>query len=274
MLTMSGYLEDPLYGAWVVKILTGNPNNALLPHPLPTLNANIVLFDQETGEIKALLDGTEITSWRTAAASAVATKVIHSAAAKSQKILSIFGCGEQGRAHAYCFYHLFTFDEIRLWNRTTQKAENFVRDLNKEFNTTKFKCIREKEDCARGADVIITTTNPGNEPIVKYQWLKKGVHINAVGVVGSGPEKTFELDEETYKNSQVFVDSWEGANKELTELKAIGTDLKAEVGEVILGKVSLPVKDKITVFQSLGMASEDCAMARMIYDLYCAKLKQ
>lgn len=64
--------------------------------------------------------------------------------------------------------------------------------------------------------------------------------------------KYFELDEETYKHAQVYVDNWPGANEELKQLKSFGADMKAEVGEVILGNSPKPGREQLTVFQSLG----------------------
>ncbi|CAG9767327.1 unnamed protein product [Ceutorhynchus assimilis] len=268
MITMPGYLEDSKYGGWACKTLTGNPQNV----NGPTLNANIMLFDERSGALKTVLSGTEITNWRTAAASAVATKYLHSRVSNPEKVLSIFGCGEIGRAHAHCFYNSFEFIEIRLWNRTLQKAQKLASELNEKYNTTKFRVFENKEACARDADVIITATSPGKVPLIKYEWLKEGVHINATGVVGSSlSDKTFELDREIYKHSEVYVDNWPGANAELGELTGFGANMKAEVGEVILGKIAGPDGKQISVFQSLGMASEDCAMARLIYDLYMKK---
>ncbi|ENN70570.1 hypothetical protein D910_01876 [Dendroctonus ponderosae] len=267
MIAMPGYLEDSRFGGWACKILSGNPQNV---HS-PTMSANIVLYDEDSGVLKAVLSAIEITSWRTAAASAVATKHLHVRTGKPQKILAIFGCGDQGKAHANCFYHCFNFEEIRLWNRTHQKAANLAAELNNKYHTLKFRAFEGNESCARDADVIVTATSPGPVPIVRSEWLKAGVHINAIGVVTSkGEDKRYELSAETYKNAAVYVDSWEGANKELTGLLEFGAEMKAEIGDVILGNVQSGNKDR-SIFQSLGMAAEDCAMARLVYDLHKRK---
>lgn len=273
MMNMPGYLNDDKYGGWACKIITGNPLNGRGPHPLPLFEAHIMLFHETTGVLQAIFAGVEITNWRTAAASAVATKYLYTSAGKPQKVLSIFGCGDQGKAHAECFYHCFQFEEIRLWNRTTERAENIAKELNSKLGTTKFKVFKDREACSTDADVIVTATAPSPTPIIISTWLKEGIHINAVGVIGEEitEEQNFELEEEIYRNAQVYVDSWNGAKKELKKLKEYGADMKAEVGEVILGKVSKPAKEKVTIFQSLGMAAEDCAMARLVYDLHLQK---
>lgn len=270
MLTMPGYLDDDKYGGLACKVLTANSENANRVPPLPHVNVTVNYWNDSTGVLKAVFDGIEITNWRTAAASAVATKVLHTPKGAPQKILAVFGIGEQGRAHAECFYTCFQFEEIRIWNRTTKRATKVTKELNEKFNTTKFKVFVDKETCARGADVIVTTTSPSLEPVIKYEWLKKGIHINAVGVVGEGGtnEKHFELDEATYEHADVYVDNWVSVNIELAKLKEREIDMKAEIGEVLLGKAPHPNAEQLTVFQSLGMAVQDCAMARMIYDLH------
>lgn len=131
MLSMPGYLEDSRFGGWACKILTGNPQNI----DSPTMSANIVLYDEDSGVLKAVsvprmweifrafgnstqfvnnqvISAIEITSWRTAAASAIATKYLHVGPEKPQQILAIFGCGDQGTAHANCFHHCFNFEEV------------------------------------------------------------------------------------------------------------------------------------------------------------------
>ncbi|CAG9814836.1 unnamed protein product [Phaedon cochleariae] len=266
LFTMPGYLDDTQYGAMGCKLITVFPNNSRLPKPLPNLIANIFYMDEETGVIKAIVAGTEITKWRTAAASAVATKHIYGKKLKpgSSQILAIFGSGEQGRIHAHCFKYFFNFGEIRIWNRTVSNGQALARELNETYKTDIFKFVRDRKECVDGADVIITVTS-SPEPVVLADWVKPGAHINAVGASNT---HFSELDKKLYDCSDVFIDYWNGAKVELKGLIDEGMKFKGEVGEVIKGNLMTVDERKITIFQGLGMAVEDCAMARMIYDKF------
>ncbi|XP_044252724.1 ketimine reductase mu-crystallin [Tribolium madens] len=261
LLTMPGYLDNDTFGALGCKLVTATPNNASLAQPLPTINAYIMLFDDVTGVLKAVIAGTEITKWRTAAASAVATKYLTQG--KRLKILAILGAGNQGHIHALAFSNFFSFEEIRIWNRNKYKAETLVRALNEFSNTGKFKCYDSNKECVTGADVIVTATF-SSEPIVELGWLKPGVHINAIG---AGVNHYSELSLDIYKTSDVYVDHADGAKVELAGLGDLGVKMRG-IGGVIAGDLPPPTLNQVTVFQSLGMAVEDCAMARLIYDLY------
>ncbi|KAK4873907.1 hypothetical protein RN001_013267 [Aquatica leii] len=258
LFTMPGCLVDDKFGALGCKIVSYFPKN----QSVPTLMANILLMDDVTGALKGVIAGTEITSWRTAAASAVATKYLHK---KDKKILSIIGAGTQGKIHAIAFSYFFKFEEVRIWNRTFERAAKLVEELD---GVCIFKACNTVEECVKDADVVITTTG-SEKPLVKLEWLKKTVHINAVGV---GPNN-FEVEEDVYKVSQVYIDHWAGAKTELKFLIDAGVLFKGQIGDVITGSVPPPVDGCITIFQSLGMAVEDCAMARMIYDLHTKNIK-
>ncbi|KAJ8986144.1 hypothetical protein NQ317_005616 [Molorchus minor] len=247
LLTMPGYLEDTKYGALACKLVTVWPNNVTLEKPLPTISANIALFDSENGTLKATVAGTEITKWRTAAASAVATKYLYVNKSKPCKTLAVLGCGAEGKIHAQAFHHFFEFEEIRLWNRTAARARRLAEELNQKLTVNVFKCVENNEDCVKGADVIVTTTN-ATSPIVKMAWVKQGAphkrlaeaykYIMYVAVGGGANNHHSELDEEIYRNSDVYIDHWAGAHTELSGLEKMGIQFKGEVGAVISGRHS------------------------------------
>ncbi|XP_072379290.1 ketimine reductase mu-crystallin isoform X1 [Diabrotica undecimpunctata] len=268
LVTMPGYLNDAKYGALGCKLVSFFPGNNDLPKPMPSVLANIMLFDENSGAVKAVIGGFEITKWRTAAASAVATKHIYENRNKPCNILAILGAGQQGWAHAECFNYFFKFKEIRIWNRTSQKASQLVTELNVKHNTNIFTHVISNEECVRGADVIITVTN-APDPIIMDDWVKSGAHINAVGL---GRTHHSELEEKLYYHADVYIDHWEGVNSELSGLAKL-IEFKGEVGKVIMNQITTEDINRITVFQSLGMAIEDCAMSRLVYDLYIKKQK-
>lgn len=261
--TMPGFLADQTYGSLGCKLVSHFPNNPSRPNPLPYVLAHILLLDADTGDLKAVLAGTDITNWRTAAASAVATRYLHG---RENNVLAVLGAGVQGRIHAVAFQHFFKFKQVRIWNRTVERAQKLASELNLEHNAKGlFVASATAEECVRGADVVVAATT-GQATLVKRDWVKNGAHLNAIAV---NPNNR-ELDDATYKASEVYVDNMIGARSELGGITALGVDFKGQIGDLIIGKVPKPGPEAITVFQSLGMAVEDCAMARLIYDLHVA----
>jgi ornithine cyclodeaminase/alanine dehydrogenase-like protein (mu-crystallin family) len=230
-----------------IKMVTYYPENA--GTKLPTHMAVIALFDPNTGEPLALMDGRYITEMRTAAVSAVATEAL---AAPEARALALLGAGVQGRAHLEVLRHVRRFEEIRVWNRTPERAERFA-----EEHGIKAMAL---EAAVRDADVVVTATS-SHEAILKGEWLKPGAHVNAVGA--SRPDWR-ELDDAAMSNV-VVVDSYEGARNEAGDVILSGITPYAELGEVLNG--TKPARaSETTIFKSLGMAVEDVAAARLVYD--------
>lgn len=230
-----------------IKMVTYYPENA--GTKLPTHMAVIALFDPTTGEPLALMDGRYITEMRTAAVSAVATEAL---AAPEARVLALLGAGVQGRAHLEVLAHVRQFEEIRVWNRTPKRAERFA-----EEHGIKAMAL---EAAVRDADVVVTATS-SHEAILKGEWLKPGAHVNAVGA--SRPDWR-ELDDAAMSNV-VVVDSYEGARNEAGDVILSGITPYAELGEVLNGRKPARASET-TIFKSLGMAVEDVAAARLVYD--------
>jgi ornithine cyclodeaminase/alanine dehydrogenase-like protein (mu-crystallin family) len=229
-----------------IKMVTFYPHNA--GTTLPTHMAVIALFDPQTGAPLALMDGRYITEMRTAAVSAVATDAL---APKDAKVLTLLGAGVQARAHLEVLPHVRRFEEIRVWNHHPEKAERFARETGAK--------AMELEAAVRGADVVVTATS-SREPILKGEWLKPGAHVNAVGA--SRPDWR-ELDDAAMRNV-VIVDSYEGARKEAGDVILSSATPFAELGEILNGTKRVE-PGATTVFKSLGMAVEDVAAARLVY---------
>jgi len=235
-----------------IKLVTYYPDNAR--HDLPAHMALIALFRPETGEPLAVMDGTYITEVRTAAVSAAATDLLAPADAK---VLAILGTGVQGRAHLEVLPHVRRFEEVRVWNRTAARAERFAEEHGARAMSA--------EAAVRDADVVVTATG-AKSPILQGAWLKPGAHVNAVG----SPRPDWrELDDQVMGNV-VIVDSYEGARTESGDVILSGCDVYAELGEVLAG--TKPSRaEETTVFKSLGMAIEDVASARLVYEAALAK---
>jgi thiomorpholine-carboxylate dehydrogenase len=229
-----------------LKAVTFYPSNS--DRGIPTHMATIFLVDPQTGTPLAIMDGRLITEMRTAAVSAAATKLL---AASDAKILAILGSGVQARSHVEALRLVRSFQEIRVWSPTFERAKQFAEEVG--------GTALSAEQAVRDADVIVTVTS-SKTPVVKGAWLKPGCHVNAIGACR--PDWR-ELDDEAMSNV-VFVDSREGAMKESGDVLLSGAKIYAELGELLARKVPARAGET-TIFKSLGMAAEDIAAAMLVY---------
>jgi ornithine cyclodeaminase/alanine dehydrogenase-like protein (mu-crystallin family) len=229
------------------KLVNVYPNNAA--GGLPTHLGIIAIFRSDSGQLLAIMDGRLITELRTAAVSAVATKLLSSPDAKS---LAVLGSGVQARAHVRALALVRKFNDIRVWSRNPQHALAFANDMG-AFATS-------AEDAVRGADVVVTCTN-SPEPVLRGKWLNSCVLVNAVGSVG--PNRS-ELDDDVMRGA-VVVDSRDAALHESGEVLMSGAPIHAELGELLAGTKQMP-KAEVTVFKSLGLAVEDLAAAKLVME--------
>ena len=231
-----------------LKLVSFYPGNA--GTDVPTHMAMILLFRTDTGEPLAVMDGRLITEMRTAAVSAAATQYL---AAPDSRVLALLGSGVQARAHLEALSHLHSYDEIRVWSRTPEHAARFAAAHG--------ATVTSLEAAVRGADVIVTAT-AAREPILRGAWLKPGVHVNAVG----SPRPDWrELDDTAMRNT-VVVDSREAVLKESGDVILSGAPIYAEIGEIFAGLKPAPASET-TIFKSVGLAIEDVAAARLVYDI-------
>jgi ornithine cyclodeaminase/alanine dehydrogenase-like protein (mu-crystallin family) len=219
------------------------------PHSEPTHKAVIQLFDATTGTPLAVLDGRLITEMRTAAVSAVATQLL---ASPNARTLAILGSGVQARAHVAALRLVRTFDEIRVWSRNVEHARRFADEVGAR--------VTSAEEAVRGADVVVTVTH-SSIPVLHGDWLSDRALAIAVGAVG---RSTRELDSAAMSGT-VIVDSRAAAEQEAGDVILAGATIYAELGELIAATQQVPPEGR-TVFKSLGLAIEDLAAARLVYE--------
>jgi ornithine cyclodeaminase/alanine dehydrogenase-like protein (mu-crystallin family) len=231
-----------------VKLVSLYPSNA--GTRVPTVMAVVLLMRPDTGEPIALLEANVLTAMRTAAVSAAVTKRL---ASPDSHVLALLGSGIEAKAHLEALSHVREFDDVRVWSRTRAHAERFAAQHGARAT--------DAESAVRGADVIVTAT-PAREPILKGAWLKPGAHVNAIGA----PMPTWrELDDEAMTNL-VVVDSREAVWQESGDIILSNARIHAEVGEIFAGLKPSPVSET-TVFKSVGIAVEDIAAAKLVFDL-------
>jgi ornithine cyclodeaminase/alanine dehydrogenase-like protein (mu-crystallin family) len=235
-----------------LKVVSFYPGNA--GTTVPTHLAMILLLRPDTGEPLAVMDGRLITEMRTAAVSAAVTKYL---APAQCRVLALLGAGVQAAAHLEALAHVRHFDEVRVWSRTPEHARRFAREHG--------VIATDAESAVRNADVVVTATN-ARAPILKGAWLKPGAHVNAVG----SPRPTWrELDDDAMANV-VVVDSREAVLRESGDVILSGATIDAEVGEIFAG-VKAARRAETTIFKSVGLAVEDVAAARLVYEAARAK---
>jgi len=249
---------EPAYGLKTVCIFPGNPARGLDAH-----QGGVMLFDGETGELRALIDASAVTSIRTAAVSAVATRAL---ARPDSKVLAILGSGVQARAHLEAMAKVLSFEQAHVWSRTAEHAQAFAAEAEAPFPV---EAAGSAEAAVREADVVVTVTS-AREPIVERGWLAPGTHVNAVG---SSIPTARELDSATIAAAALFVDRRESTVNEsgeylrAVEEEGIGLDhIRAELGELLVGSYDGRRSDEeLTVFVSLGLAVEDLASAEYLH---------
>jgi len=230
------------------KLVAFYPKNAMSGRP--THLATIVLLDTDTGSPLAVFDGRLITEMRTAAVSAAVTRRLAPADAR---VLALVGSGVQAHAHLEALRHVCRFEEVRVWSPTAAHARRFAEQHGAR--------VMELEAAVRGADVIVTATF-ARDPLVKGEWLKRGAHVNAVGAV---LPTWRELDDAAIRGSTLIVDSRETALRESGDVILSQATIFAEAGELFAGTKHAS-REATSVFKSNGLAVEDIATARLVYD--------
>jgi ornithine cyclodeaminase len=241
---------DPVFALKSLCVMPGNPALGLDSH-----QGTVTLFDGLVGAPRAILDASAVTAVRTAAVSAVATRVL---AREDARVLAILGAGVQGKAHLDALLPVREFEEVRVFAPSREHAL--------EAAGGRATVAASAEEAVRGADVVVTATS-SREPVVRREWLVPGAHINAVGA--SVPSAR-ELDLDTVVACALFCDSRESLENEAGEYRQAveqgaipGEDhVRATLGEVLAGIAPGRGSDReLTVFRSLGLAVEDLAAA-------------
>ncbi|HEY5547209.1 MAG TPA: ornithine cyclodeaminase family protein [Gemmatimonadaceae bacterium] len=248
-------------GAKVITVFPGNDTS-----PFDSHLGVVLLFEAEMGRLLAIIDATSVTAIRTAAVSAVATKLLSTPDAGD---LAILGTGVQAMTHLEAMRAVRTVRRVRVWSRTAQRRVRFAEKARQRFGVA-VDVMPSPEACVKGADLICTVT-ASREPVLRGNWIADGAHINAVGA--SLPTAR-ELDTAAVARSRLFVDRRESALAEAGDILipmsegAFNADhIRGDLGAVLMGAV--PGRESardVTLFKSLGLAIEDLAAARRIYE--------
>jgi len=262
---MPAYL--PSADALTVKVVTLFPGNAAAGRP--THHAAILVFDPATGVPAALMDGGYITSARTAAGSALATRLL---ARPDAAVLAVLGTGVQAQAHARALPRVRRLREVRIASRDPSKARAFASRLAGELGIA-VRAVGSYQEALDGADVVAATTH-STEPVVRREWLAPGTHVNSVGFNSAGRE----VDGATVRDSLLVVETRAAA---LAAFPSGSADLHlaiqeglidvghvhAEIGELVAGtRPGRTSPEQITLYRSVGVAVQDAAPAALVLE--------
>jgi thiomorpholine-carboxylate dehydrogenase len=240
-----GGMPAVIPAAMGAKLVAFYPRNA--DRGLDTHMALIALLDPATGRPLVTMDGGLITKMRTAAVTAT---FVDAVAAPDVSSLAILGGGEQAESHLEALALVRDFDDIRIWNRTADRAAALAARVGARATSA--------EDAVRGADVVVTAT-ASSEPVLEGGWLRPGATVASVGWSGANG---CELDAATMANT-VIVDSREGALIESGNVRCWNATIYAELGEILNGSVAVQPSATV-VFDSIGMACQDLAAAALV----------
>ena len=263
-LYMPAYLKE--MGALACKVVSIYKNNPI-KHNLPTTIATVFLQNIETGDVICTMDGRYLTAVRTGAASGVATKYL-ARNDKGQKA-GIFGAGVQAKAQLWAVATARDLAKAYVYDIVDEAVTKFIKEMSLKLNLEIVKAD-SPDHILKEADIICTATS-SPIPIFDGNNVREGTHINAIG---SHTPNARELDTAIIERSKIIADSYEACLNEAGDIiypiqeGAIDkSHIHAELGEVITGKKPSRTNDKeITLFKSNGLAIQDAATAKLVYD--------
>jgi ornithine cyclodeaminase/alanine dehydrogenase len=238
-----------------IKWVNVHPQNRRR-YGLPTVMAVYVLNDPANAFPLAVMDGTSLTALRTGAAGGVASRHLTS---RAPRTIGFIGCGVQ--AHTLHAAHRVVFKDFEslAYDRNTETARRFADEVG-----ARVVSLAE----AAAADIVCTAT-PSRTPLVRAEWIRRGAHINAMGADAPGKQ---ELDVRVLKSAAVYIDDIHQAtssgeiNVPLTKGELAIEEIAGTLGEVVAGALPKPSAASTTVFDSTGLAIQDVALGRAIYE--------
>ncbi|HSE15574.1 MAG TPA: ornithine cyclodeaminase family protein [Pyrinomonadaceae bacterium] len=252
--------DEGAFGLKAICVFPENPAKGKDAH-----QGAVMLFSRDTGELLALMNASEITAIRTAAVSAVATRLL---AREDARHLGIIGAGVQARTHLAALAAVRPIKRARVACRNIEHAEQFAREMQPEFSFP-IKPVRTNEEAVRDADVIVTATS-SLEPVINKDWISPGAHVNAIGTHSPNSR---EIDSATMAAARIFTDRRESALNEAGDYLLAAKEglvtaesILGEIGELLIGtKPGRTSSTDITLFKSLGLAIEDVVSADYLY---------
>ena len=260
-------------GAKLVTVFGRNHDRGL-----PSHLASILLLDPDTGALVALMDGRYITEARTAAVSAVSSRLL---ARKTAQSLAIIGTGVQARSPLQALARVHKLRSVTAWSPTKAHRDAFAARLGDGGGTEEGRrrdgvdsvpvtIVDHPGEAVVGADIIVLVTSSPT-PVLENGWVKPGAHVISVGACIPTQR---EMDPELVARARLFVDSRQAALVESGDVVLgikegrFGPDhVVAEIGELVDGAAGRRSETEVTIFKSLGLAVEDVTAAALVYKM-------
>jgi len=263
-LYMPAYLKE--LGALACKVVTVYKNNPKL-HDMPTTIGKVLLQDPATGDVICIMDGGYLTAVRTGAVSGVATKYL--AREDKGQVAGIFGAGVQAKMQLWAVAVARDLKKAYVYDISDEAIGKFSTEMSGKLNLEVLRA-KSPDQILAESDIICTATS-SPEPIFNGAKVREGTHINGIG---SHTPNARELDTNIVMRSKFIADSYEACLKEagdimipIKEGAITEKHMHAELGEIVTGKKpAREIESEITLFKSNGLAIQDVAAAKLIYD--------
>lgn len=252
-----------------VKIVTVSPENGKFG--LPSIQGSYLYLDAHKGTVRAIFDAKALTAKRTAAVSAVAASFL---AREDADTLLVLGTGALGKNLILAHSNFRNLKQVYLWGRDFGKARKLANELNLQMadQSLQIEAVADFEEVLSSADIISTATL-SERPLLKGDLLRPGQHLD---LVGSYKKNMREADDRCIERSSVFLDTYQGGLKESGDIVIplesgilSRSEVRADLFELCSaahpGRTDI---NEITLFKSVGHASEDLIAARYYFEIY------
>ena len=261
MPAIHGTGETASIGAKVITVFPGNDAT-----PYDSHIGVVLLFDATYGRLLAVADASSITAIRTAAVSGLATRLL---SRPESRELALLGAGVLAMPHLEAVRAVRPIERVRVWSRSGTRAEEFAKRA-RALGDLEVQVCASARDAVTGADVVCTITS-SRMPVLQGAWISPGTHVNAVGASLSSAR---ELDTAAVQMASLYVDRRESTLAEAgdfliprSEGAVDDTHILGELGDLVRGTVvGRTSRDQVTLFKSLGLAVEDVAALRHVYE--------
>ena len=249
-----------VFGVKALSVFHANEGTAFDSH-----QGAVLLFEAAHGRLLAVVDATSVTAIRTAAVSALATRLL---AREDAGVLAILGTGVQARTHLEAIRLVRPIRRVQVFSRDAERVRAFAARESRAHGIEVLPAA-SAEEAVRRADVVCTVTS-SCEPVLHGAWLAAGAHVN---VVGAATPECREVDTAAVVRSRVYVDRRESALHEAGDLlipmregAITQAHVRAELGELLTGRAAgRESAEDVTLFKSLGLAIEDVAAAHVVH---------
>jgi ornithine cyclodeaminase len=221
----------------------------------------MLLFEDTTGRVEAVIDSALVTKWKTAGDSILGARLL---ARPDSRRLLIVGAGAVAASLVEAYSAAFPGIGVTLWNRTREKAEALAAALAPRYAVAVATDLPE----AVAATDIVATATMSSEPVLKGAWLRPGQHLDLIGAFRADMR---EADDEALRRAALFVDSRKTTIHHIGELMiplAAGviaeSDIRGDLHDLVAGRAGRSSPDQITLFKNGGGAHLDLMTGRVI----------